>query len=1567
MSMDNGGYDGYDEEEEIEEVEQPSTSSKKSIRENIDSAKKNVERLRNTGNEKINSAIDKASNLEKKLAESAKNTRAGKMVGTAQDKINMAKDKVNDAGSKALDAAKNSKIGQTASAAKNTLGAAQDKIASGATKAAGKVAGSAAGKAVTGAAGKAAAGAAKLAGGVVPGANVAVAAMQAAKVVKAAATKMRARISGKSEEEIKQEKKKRRKIIIIVIALFCLIAGGKFAESEITVTDIDALITRRENRYGNESELAISREGESQMYKPLILFSNDEYHDMVFKDYTDDMCYVTMLKELYNGDVNDIFLNVPDIFEDVEGEVTEEKRYEVSGKNAEKYFKAEMRNFNKIEWYRYSNADGYNYTTYNENFENEEDLAENDVKPNLEKLGLIYDDVVTKKFMTSELMMPDFNKYDILPGGSEVEKGMIYVDMLAKYMQKWVIPFSILVDTAGDQKFCDNVVEDMYHMAHVFLYELYQNVKTTSRYYYLELIQRYTWDVMETESCGKCGTSGPTKILSMSKDLNTRSNSKDHKPGQVESKSESDLIAELTADFGSAELGYPDTKEKSVKVRVPDSTGTGTVEETHTHSLSYSVDNIKKTYVFIEILQYYTWDIVEKVFVDNLPAGETVVESKRYDLESKDGKLAPDDATEEEKTVEEMRDEILKEKSESETDEILAVPETRYDVGRDDRDRYSRRVEYGISNVVKHYEQVGEIKVATNEEEPDGMINEINVDRQITPFRYIPKLKYLEELYNIFNVNYRVVPINEENQPNYTNGADLDDVELNNFKDAIGVVTLKETWNENFEILDSFVKEYKVSYYSEKDYEKLGRRVSRIEWKQDWGPVYGALIGADSSNNKDNSESDTQVAENDNELEYSRASFGETNISDNYNYRVANIIEFNRNGYSLSSRVKNVTPQKQAFYDWIVPYAKMLQKEYGILASLTIAQKAQESGWDVANNTLAREANNFFGMKAGSAWTGDVYTIETQEQAADGRYYTVLADFRKYATPEDGFRGRGEFFWSNYSRYAPFLDACIRGNAEEAAYKLKECGYATSQTYATDLIGLIRYNDLTSFDNDPDYQYTGTTPTIGQHRPGESGGNGSNGTTSSGVRPPNEETPGTPINPGESGTPVNPYDKEPVCVGITNENYARRFEMYPEKTYEECVDAFLKYGDGRGYNYENLYFAFYQIDKYYQNIDFDLSGEGTMDNVVLAASGFSWPAVITSNNKDTAIVNALYGYTPLYGEDHTGIDISRGNVLYNEGGLSKGPKVVAAHEGTVIFATANPTSDNDDFTFVEIESTNGSYITRYGHLSEIHVTVGQKVKKGEVIGVMGTTGNSTGVHLHFEVFDNTTGGRVRVDPLNYFTVTPTYGSISRDTITSLPSGYRYIGGNNGEILGSTEGNVQIPGVSGGDDTQLPGVSGGIVSGIVNAGLNSNLVAVTPSWPADLNSTRINLISQGASIVQRVPYVFGGGHGNFNAQLANPTALDCSSFVSWCYAKAGLNFGDMTTWGLRDSGVFARISYGELLPGDVGLNANCTHTGIYIGKDSANRDVWMHAANSKRGIVIENYTSFNTFLRYKGLK
>jgi murein DD-endopeptidase MepM/ murein hydrolase activator NlpD len=109
-------------------------------------------------------------------------------------------------------------------------------------------------------------------------------------------------------------------------------------------------------------------------------------------------------------------------------------------------------------------------------------------------------------------------------------------------------------------------------------------------------------------------------------------------------------------------------------------------------------------------------------------------------------------------------------------------------------------------------------------------------------------------------------------------------------------------------------------------------------------------------------------------------------------------------------------------------------------------------------------------------------------------------------------------------------------------------------------------------------------------------------------------------------------------------------------------------------------------------------------------------------------INSYYGYRG--GEFHTGIDY----------GGSVGNPYVAAGSGTVVSAGWN---GNYGYSIV-INHGNGIQ-TRYAHSSKLLVTAGQTVSKGQTIGLIGSTGRSSGPHLHFEVIVNGD----HVNPMSY--------------------------------------------------------------------------------------------------------------------------------------------------------------------------------------------------------------------------
>lgn len=147
-----------------------------------------------------------------------------------------------------------------------------------------------------------------------------------------------------------------------------------------------------------------------------------------------------------------------------------------------------------------------------------------------------------------------------------------------------------------------------------------------------------------------------------------------------------------------------------------------------------------------------------------------------------------------------------------------------------------------------------------------------------------------------------------------------------------------------------------------------------------------------------------------------------------------------------------------------------------------------------------------------------------------------------------------------------------------------------------------------------------------------------------------------------------------------------------------------------------------KITQYYKEIA--QSSSLTSDSINVSKTGYTWPCP------------GNYTLTSLWNEDRT---------TYNHGaidiGADYGSQVVAAYDGTVIDVfngcshnwgkSASCGCGGGYGNYVMIDHGNGK-ITIYGHLTQAVVEAGDTVKTGQTIGFVGSTGNSTGPHLHFE-------------------------------------------------------------------------------------------------------------------------------------------------------------------------------------------------------------------------------------------
>ncbi len=134
------------------------------------------------------------------------------------------------------------------------------------------------------------------------------------------------------------------------------------------------------------------------------------------------------------------------------------------------------------------------------------------------------------------------------------------------------------------------------------------------------------------------------------------------------------------------------------------------------------------------------------------------------------------------------------------------------------------------------------------------------------------------------------------------------------------------------------------------------------------------------------------------------------------------------------------------------------------------------------------------------------------------------------------------------------------------------------------------------------------------------------------------------------------------------------------------------------------------------------------DGEVVAVVNVKTPSKTTTSTSGGISVTAGYYSRPLIGglksqglHGHNGVDLAS----------SYGSNILAAAAGTVI-VSKNSGWNGGYGSYIVIQHGNGTQ-TLYGHLSGTTVNVGDQVDKGQTIGYMGSTGNSTGVHVHFEV------------------------------------------------------------------------------------------------------------------------------------------------------------------------------------------------------------------------------------------
>ncbi|QTJ52256.1 LysM peptidoglycan-binding domain-containing protein [Dolosigranulum pigrum] len=442
---------------------------------------------------------------------------------------------------------------------------------------------------------------------------------------------------------------------------------------------------------------------------------------------------------------------------------------------------------------------------------------------------------------------------------------------------------------------------------------------------------------------------------------------------------------------------------------------------------------------------------------------------------------------------------------------------------------------------------------------------------------------------------------------------------------------------------------------------------------------------------------------------------------------------------------QGVVLSPEEFINLISAEVQRYADEYNIYASVMMAQAALQSGWGTSATAQAPN-NNVMGITAGS-----------NEQGVEYRTYeNIVASLKDYA----------ELIRNGVSWDKNFYSGAWRENAAtyEEATKWLTGRYAIDPNYHLKLNELIKRYNLTRFDVQTSGQVSPSTESAIEkvvEKAAEKQAQGSAQLRSAkhaqrkqeasakeekGANKPAEskQKPAKPakeevIEPKETENKVKPAEKpqpqaKPEANQQSNAKSGKTYTVQPgdslsgiasktNSTVTQIVESNKGLDAGNLQVGQNIVTPAKEAAKPEQQVETPkpAAKPSTAQETQTNAQGWVRPTA--------GVVTSRYGWrsyplNPSRRDFHMGVDISSGT----------NSPVVAAKAGTV---TASNSGYNWGYgNYVDIDHGDG-LMTRYAHLAPgWKASVGQKVAAGERIGTQGTTGASTGVHLHFEIHKN---------------------------------------------------------------------------------------------------------------------------------------------------------------------------------------------------------------------------------------